>query len=107
METSVHRRLYWLAVLLLAVGLLGGGIFPVSSGGTSCGSAFFDRTGTSTDVEIDSLAGQSGVQLGAGDCDGARSTWRTIYIVALVAGGVLLAAGWVTAGAGRSRRDDG
>lgn len=107
MEPSVHRRLYLLAALLLAVGLVGGGILPVSSGGTSCGSAFFDRTETSTAVNIDGLLDESGVQLGAGDCDGARSKWRTIYVVALVAGGVLLAGGWVTAGAGRRRGDDG
>lgn len=105
METSVRRRLYWLAALLLAAGLLGGGILPVSSGGNSCGSAFFDRTSTSANGEVDSLVALNGVQLGANDCDGARSTRRTMYLVLAGAGAVLLAAGWVTAG--RSRREDG
>lgn len=104
MDTSVRRRLLWLATLLLVAGLAAG-FWPLSSQGAKCGTAYVNGR-TSVDAEIDSLRADVGVPAEANDCDGARSTWRTVSVVLLVAGGVLLAGGWVAAGAGRPRRDD-
>ena len=106
MDANVRRRLYLVAALLIAVGLLAGTIVPLSSQGTNCGSAFFDRTRTDTAVELRELGEAYGVDPTPHDCDGVRSMWRTVYIALMVGGGVLLVAGWVAAGAGRPRRED-
>lgn len=104
METSVQRRLFWLAALLLVAGLAVG-IFPVSSNNIDCGSAYFAASDDTAEL-INSVRADVGVPLESNDCDGVRSTWRTVSIVLVVGGGVLLAGGWVAAGAGRPRHED-
>jgi hypothetical protein len=104
MDTSVRRRLYGLAITLIAAGLLLGGLYPLSSNDVTCGTAFFDRTRTSTAVELEQQAAEDGIAPTAHACDAVRSKWRTLWLVVAGGGAILLAFGWVASG-GRQRRD--
>lgn len=86
MTAQVWKVLSWVGLAVLAVGVLVG-LIPVSSGGSSCGSAFFGSDDAYVSDLVDSFSGISGSS--AESCDGLRSVIRVPAIVLLVIGGGL------------------
>jgi hypothetical protein len=83
MTAQVWKVLSWVGLAVLGVGALVG-LIPVSSGGASCGSAFFGSDDAYVSDLVDSFSGVSGSR--ADSCDDLRSLVRIPAIVLLVLG---------------------
>jgi hypothetical protein len=106
MDTSVRRRLlYALASTLIVAGVLLGVLYPLSSNGVRCGTAFIDRTRTDTAAELNRLGAGYGVDPTPQACDSVRSKWRTLSLAVAGGGAILLAVGWMATGSRRSSRE--